>query len=118
MSWAVPPVGDNVATAAKGQLIVDDHELLMMTGPEREIVSFAELDSRPSERPLCTMAADILMSHDAERRFPHQYAHIQRGPGVDQPNETSPDLIGIVRALGSIRSQPRARIKRPAQNVD
>ena len=115
MLGRVPAVGGDVAAAAEGQLIVDDHHLLVMTGADGPGRIQPELDHALAEPALRLVRIEALRRRDQQRRLPDQQPDVQVRPAPHQHSQLVPDL-GLLVPWPGVGVQMGARIELPAQD--
>ncbi len=117
MRRRIPAIHRDVAAAAEGHPVVDDHRLLVMTRADRPGRIEAKLDHPLAEPALRPMGIEALGRRDQQRRLPDQQAHVQLGAGLDHHPQQVADL-GLLVAGAGFRIQSGSRIKLPAQHDD
>ena len=114
----VPAVDRDVAPAGEGDAVVDHHHLLVMAGPEWDMVIQPELDRRVREPLAGLVREEFLAGGDRQGRLPNQQPHVELRPGSRERDQHVAHLVGIIRAVITVREQARAWIESPTEDQD
>jgi len=83
MAVGVPPFSRDVEPAAERDRVVDDHQLLMMTGAERERIVHPHVDPLGGGQHQVHGGKRLALAREERREIPQQEPDVEVAPGGD-----------------------------------
>lgn len=118
MLGGVPAVRTDVAAAAEGDRIIDDDDLLVVGGPQRQGPVQSKIDPRTVKEAAAAQRKEPLGGRDRKGRLPAQDADLQVRTRLGQGPQERADLLGHRALAGGVVVQNRVRIEGPVQEMD
>ena len=112
---SIPAPPRQVQTAGKGNAIVNDDNLLVLRGSQRNAVVEAEMNTGRRLPLQCQQGEGLALGRIKERVVPEEKIDVEGGPLVDQRAQECRQVDGIiVFSFSAFADKPRPAVEVPA----